>query len=283
MRRCSCRCSTAAPVIGVLAAFDRGPGGDDFTADDEQLLRQFATSAANAVTVSRSVEADRLRSAIDAADAERRRWARELHDQTLQSLGGLRVLLASTVGRDDAAAKDRAHPPGDRGHRARDRQPARDHHRPSALAAGRSRAAACDRGTRRAPPRRRARCHQRHRPPRVRGRLTEPRPGTRDDHLSAGSGIAYEHRQARAGHACARFGRAGDDRTSSSRSRTTALGSIPKRTPRVSGWPECVSACIWPAGRSSCAQSAAPWSGAASRSQRYVGRGRRGQPDQMVS
>jgi signal transduction histidine kinase len=94
--------------IGVLAAFDRGPGGDDFTAADEQVLRQFATSAANAVTVRRSVEADRLRSAIDAADSERRRWARELHDQTLQSLGGLRVLLASTIARDDADAKDRA-------------------------------------------------------------------------------------------------------------------------------------------------------------------------------
>ncbi len=94
--------------VGVLAAFDRGPGGEDFTVADEQVLRQFATSAANAVTVRRSVEADRLRSAIDAADSERRRWARELHDQTLQSLGGLRVLLASTAARDDAAAKDRA-------------------------------------------------------------------------------------------------------------------------------------------------------------------------------
>jgi signal transduction histidine kinase len=94
--------------IGVLAAFDRGAAGGSFTATDEQLLRTFATSAANAVTIRRSVEADRLRSAIEAADSERRRWARELHDQTLQSLGGLRVLLASTAGRDDADSKDRA-------------------------------------------------------------------------------------------------------------------------------------------------------------------------------
>jgi signal transduction histidine kinase len=95
-------------VVGVLAAFDRGNHGDTFTLADEQLLRTFASSAANAVALRRSVEADRLRSAIVAADSERSRWARELHDQTLQSLGALRVLLAATVGRGDGASKDAA-------------------------------------------------------------------------------------------------------------------------------------------------------------------------------
>lgn len=94
--------------VGVLAAFDRGDGGTEFTDDDEQLLRTFAASAANAVALNQSVEADRLRSTIAAADAERRRWARELHDQTLQSLGGLRVALASILARADVAAKDTA-------------------------------------------------------------------------------------------------------------------------------------------------------------------------------
>jgi signal transduction histidine kinase len=92
--------------LGVLAAFDRGADADPFTEDDEQLLRTFAASAANAVALSRSVEADRLRSTIAAADEERKRWARELHDQTLQSLGGLRVSLASILGRGDVGAKD---------------------------------------------------------------------------------------------------------------------------------------------------------------------------------
>jgi signal transduction histidine kinase len=94
--------------VGVLAAFDHGAEADDFSVQDEQLLRTFAQSAANAVAIKRSVEADRLRSAIDAADSERARWARELHDQTLQTLGGLRVLLASSVGRGDATSKDQA-------------------------------------------------------------------------------------------------------------------------------------------------------------------------------
>ena len=94
--------------LGLLAAFDRGPDSEEFTAEDEELLRTFASAAANAVAISRSVEADRLRSTIAAADAERGRWARELHDQTLQSLGALRVSLASIVGRGDASTKDAA-------------------------------------------------------------------------------------------------------------------------------------------------------------------------------
>ena len=94
--------------IGIVAAFDRGPIGDEFTDEDEQLLRTFAASAANAVAISRSVEADRLGTTIASADAERRRWASELHDQTLQSLGALRVALASIVDRGDASTKDDA-------------------------------------------------------------------------------------------------------------------------------------------------------------------------------
>jgi GAF domain-containing protein len=94
--------------VGVLAAFDRGRDGAPFGSGDEQLLRTFASSAANAVAIKRSVEADRLRSAIAAAEAERGRWARELHDETLQALGGLRVLLASATRRNDPAANVKA-------------------------------------------------------------------------------------------------------------------------------------------------------------------------------
>jgi len=87
--------------LGVLAAFDRGEDGGVFTDADEQLMLTFAASAANAVAMARSVEADRLRSSLAAADAERRRWARELHDDTLQVLGGLRVLLSGALRRND--------------------------------------------------------------------------------------------------------------------------------------------------------------------------------------
>ena len=53
------------------------------------------------MALAQSVQADRLRSSLAAADAERRHWARELHDETLQSLGGLRLLLASVLAQED--------------------------------------------------------------------------------------------------------------------------------------------------------------------------------------
>jgi signal transduction histidine kinase len=93
-------------AVGILAAFDRGLDGSVFAEEDEQLLQIFAASAATAVALAQSVQADRLRSSLAAADAERRRWARELHDETLQSLAGLRVLLSSALRGDDL---DRAH------------------------------------------------------------------------------------------------------------------------------------------------------------------------------
>ena len=87
--------------VGILAAFDRGEQGSVFSEDDEQILRTFAASAAIAVALAQSVQSDRLRSSLAAADAERRRWARELHDETLQGLGSLRLLLSSARRGDD--------------------------------------------------------------------------------------------------------------------------------------------------------------------------------------
>jgi signal transduction histidine kinase len=88
-------------AVGMLAAFDRGLDGGVFGEEDEQMLRTFAASAATAVAMAQTVQADRLRSSLAAAEAERRRWARELHDETLQGLGGLRLLLASALRQDD--------------------------------------------------------------------------------------------------------------------------------------------------------------------------------------
>lgn len=91
-------------AYGVLIAIDRIDRGPSFTPEDERLLEAFAASAATAVATAHSVAAERRRQSLAAAEAERQRWARELHDDTLQSLSALRVGLSSAKrsGRTDA-------------------------------------------------------------------------------------------------------------------------------------------------------------------------------------
>ena len=82
-------------VIGVLAALDRFSGTQDFSAHDEELLEAFAASAANAVWTAQSASGEQRRRSVQATEAERRRWARELHDETLQELAAVRLNLAA--------------------------------------------------------------------------------------------------------------------------------------------------------------------------------------------
>lgn len=73
-----------------------GPrNGESFEEEAEELMGSVAASAATAVATAKSVAADRLRNAIEASEEARARWARELHDETLQGLVALRMRLAS--------------------------------------------------------------------------------------------------------------------------------------------------------------------------------------------
>jgi len=83
-------------------------GAAEFTEADETATVVLADFAATAIDNARGVEADRLRSMIAAADAERARWARELHDETLQALAGLRVGLSGALRRDDPSVYAKA-------------------------------------------------------------------------------------------------------------------------------------------------------------------------------
>jgi len=82
-------------ALGVLCAFDRLDEQPEFGDREEDLLQAFAASAATAVATAQTVEAERLRHSLRSAEQERSRWARELHDETLQGLAAMGVLLSS--------------------------------------------------------------------------------------------------------------------------------------------------------------------------------------------
>jgi signal transduction histidine kinase len=72
--------------IGVIVAHDKSGADPRFTEEDLRLTETFATRAAVAVNQSRRVARDALRRVVEAQELERRRLARELHDQTGQEL-----------------------------------------------------------------------------------------------------------------------------------------------------------------------------------------------------
>jgi signal transduction histidine kinase len=83
-------------TIGVLIAHDKVGRDRRFTSADLRLAEQFALRASIAVDLSRRVARDSLRRVVAGQEVERRRLARELHDETGQALTsillGLRAL-----------------------------------------------------------------------------------------------------------------------------------------------------------------------------------------------
>jgi signal transduction histidine kinase len=82
-------------AMGVIQAFDRLGDETGFSAEDERLMEAFAASAATAVATAQDVAEQTLRRSLEASDRERARWARELHDETLQELGALKIALSA--------------------------------------------------------------------------------------------------------------------------------------------------------------------------------------------
>ena len=79
-------------ALGALLVVDRRGADPTFTTDQQITLESFATSAANAMAAAHAIEDEKAKLAIASSERERGRWARELHDETLQELGALRIM-----------------------------------------------------------------------------------------------------------------------------------------------------------------------------------------------
>ena len=81
--------------IGIIAAHDKEADDPRFSDEDLRLAEAFAARAAVAVDLSERVARDALRRVVSAQELERRRLARELHDETGQALTSILLSLKS--------------------------------------------------------------------------------------------------------------------------------------------------------------------------------------------
>ena len=85
---------------GVVIALRPGGG---FRRPDRDALSAFAASVSQRLVAERSVEIERLRFGMQAREHERTRWAREIHDESIQGIGALRLQLANARDVEDPA------------------------------------------------------------------------------------------------------------------------------------------------------------------------------------
>ena len=82
-------------AIGVLVAHDKNVGDWRFSDEDVRIAEIFAQRAALAIDLSQRVASDALRRVVAGQELERKRLARELHDETGQALTSILLGLRS--------------------------------------------------------------------------------------------------------------------------------------------------------------------------------------------
>jgi signal transduction histidine kinase len=88
--------------IGVVVAHDKEGGDPRFTQEDLRLAETFAARAAVAADLSTRVARDAMARVVDAQELERKRLARELHDETGQALTSVLLGLKAVEEAADA-------------------------------------------------------------------------------------------------------------------------------------------------------------------------------------
>jgi signal transduction histidine kinase len=91
-------------TIGLIVAGDKLVPNRRFSSEDLRLAETFAARAAVAVDQARLIQRDALRRVVHAQEDERRRLARELHDETGQALTSILLGLKGLEDLDDMAA-----------------------------------------------------------------------------------------------------------------------------------------------------------------------------------